>query len=366
MAKRIVVKIGTSVLTGGTRRLNRAHMVEIVRQCSALHEDGIDLVICTSGAIAAGRERLELDEMPTSLSGKQMLAAVGQSRLMEIWEQLFDIFDIHVGQMLITRADVENRHRFLNARDTLQALLRHRIIPVINENDAVATAEIRVGDNDNLSALCVLLAEADLLIMLTDQPGLFTADPRRNPDAELITEVSRIDERLHGVAGGSGSGLGVGGMKTKLEAADVARRAGADVVIAAGSAPDIVRRIVAGEQVGTRFRAIDSPLENRKRWIFGGNVASGKIGVDTGAVNALVERGGSLLPAGIVNVDGRFDRGDVVRIVDPGGKDLGRGIARYDSDDVARIKGSQSDHIHTILGYAYGPVVIHRDDLILV
>jgi glutamate 5-kinase len=366
MAKRVVIKIGTSVLTGGTRRLNRAHMVEIVRQCAALHREGMDLVICTSGAIAAGRERLGLEEVPASLSGKQMLAAVGQSRLMEIWEQLFDIFDIHVGQMLITRADIEHRQRFLNARDTLHALLSHRIIPVINENDAVATAEIRVGDNDNLSAMCVLLAEADLLIMLTDQPGLFTADPRAHPDAELIPEVIEIDKRLHEVAGGSRTGLGTGGMKTKLQAADVARRAGADVVIAAGSTPDVVRRIAAGEQIGTTFRAIDTPLENRKRWIFGGSVASGQIGVDAGAVTALLQRGGSLLPAGIVHVVGDFERGDVVRIVDPDGKDLARGIARYDSVDIARIKGRQSDRIHTILGYAYGPVVVHRDDLILV
>lgn len=366
MAKRVVVKIGTSVLTGGTRRLNRAQMVEIVRQCAALHRDGIDLVICTSGAIAAGRERLGLEEVPTSLSGKQMLAAVGQSRLMEIWEQLFDLFDIHVGQMLITRADVEHRQRFLNARDTLHALLSHRIIPVINENDAVATAEIRVGDNDNLSALCVLLAEADLLIMLTDQPGLFTADPRSHPDAELIPEVRQIDARLHELAGGSRTGLGTGGMKTKLQAADVARRAGADVVIAAGSMPDVLRRIAAGEPIGTTFPAIDTPLEHRKRWIFGGNVASGQIGVDAGAVTALLKRGGSLLPAGVVRVVGEFERGDVVRIVRPDGMDLGRGIARYDSVDVERIKGRQSDRIHAILGYVYGPVVVHRDDLILV
>ncbi|MEX0600635.1 MAG: glutamate 5-kinase, partial [Rhodothermales bacterium] len=330
MAQRIVVKIGTSVLTGGTKRLDRGQMVEIVRQCAALLEEGIDLVICSSGAIAAGRERLGLAEMPTSLSEKQMLAAVGQSRLMETWEQLFGLYDIHVGQMLITRADVENRHRFLNARDTLQALLEHRIIPVINENDAVATSEIRVGDNDNLSALCVLLAEADLLVMLTDQPGLFTKDPRTNPDAELISEVRHIDDALHEAAGGSRSGLGVGGMRTKLEAADVARRAGADVVIAAGSAPNILRRIVARERVGTRFPAIDTPLENRKRWIFGGNVASGVITVDAGAAEALAVKGGSLLPAGITGVRGSFERGDVVRIVGAGGKDLGRGIARYD------------------------------------
>lgn len=366
MARRIVIKIGTSVLTGGTKRLDRAHMLEIVRQCAALHRDGLDLIICTSGAIAAGRERLGFPKVPDSLSGKQMLAAVGQSRLMEIWEQLFDIYDIHVGQVLLTRADVDDRHRFLNARDTLQALLDHRIIPIINENDAVATAEIRVGDNDNLSALCVLLAGADLLLLLTDQPGLFTADPRRHPEAELIPEVRKIDEQLRERAGGSRSGLGIGGMKTKLQAADVARRAGADVVIAAGSAPDILLRVVAGERAGTRFPAIDTPLESRKRWILGGTVPNGSVTVDDGAEKALSEGGGSLLPAGVVQVAGPFQRGDVVRVIGGAGKDLGRGIVRYDSADVERLKGRHSDRIPDILGYGYGPVIIHRDDLILV
>ena len=365
MAKRVVVKLGTSVLTGGSKSLNRAQMMEMVRQCAALHSDGLDIILCTSGAIAAGRERLGFPVVPDTLSGKQMLAAVGQSRLMHVWEQLFNIYDIHVGQVLITRADVENRHRFLNARDTLQTLLEHRIIPIVNENDAVATAEIRVGDNDNLSALCVLLSGADLLILLTDQPGLFTADPRKNPDAELIPEVSEIDERLQEQAGGSVSGLGVGGMRTKLQAADVARRAGADVVIAAGSAPDIIRRIVTGEAAGTRFRAIKNPLEGRKQWIFGGTVPAGRIVVDPGAARALSRGGGSLLPAGITEIEGKFDRGDVVRIVGPDDKDLARGMVRYGSSEILRIKGNHSDRIPAILGYGYGPVVVHRDDLIL-
>lgn len=366
MPKRIVVKVGTSVLTAGTPRLSRPRMGELVRQCAELHARGLDVILCTSGAIAAGRERLQLPQHSNSLSEKQMLAAVGQSRLMQIWEHLFGEHDIHVGQVLLTRADVENRHRFLNARDTFQALLAHRIVPVVNENDAVATAEIRVGDNDNLSALCVLLSGADLLVLLTDQPGLFTADPRTNEEAELIPEVRHIDERIHRIAGRSRSGLGVGGMKTKLEAADIARRAGADVVIASGSAPDVLLRIVSGEKAGTRFPAIDTPLEHRKRWIFGGTVPTGRIHVDKGAAEALQSRGGSLLPAGITNVDGSFDRGDVVRVLGPGGKDLGRGIVRYESGDVALLKGCQSDRIPSILGYGYGPVVIHRDDLILV
>ena len=291
MYKRIVVKLGTSVLTGGTRRLDRAHMVEIARQCAALRREGCEVIVVTSGAIAAGRERLDHPALPPTVAAKQMLAAVGQSWLMHVWESLFELYGLHVGQMLLTRADVADRDRFLNARDMLVALLEHGIMPIINENDAVATAEIKVGDNDNLSALIALLAEADLLLLLTDQPGLFTADPRTDPDAQLIPEVDTIDESLRMIAGGSVSGLGVGGMTTKLQAADVARRAGADVVIAAGRATDVILRAAQGEAVGTRFPALEAPLENRKRWIFGGTAPAGRITVDSGAARALPRAG---------------------------------------------------------------------------
>ncbi len=365
MYQRIVVKVGTSVLTGGGPRLDRAHMVELVRQCAALHHARRDVIVCTSGAIAAGRERLELPAVPAAMAEKQMLAAVGQSRLMFVWESLFEIYGIHVGQMLLTRADVTDRHRFLNARDTLQALLEHRIVPVINENDAVATAEIKVGDNDNLSALAVLLAEADLLVLLTDQPGLFTADPRTDPEAELIAEVQAIDETLRRLAGGSVSGLGVGGMATKLQAADVARRAGADVVIASGHAPDVITRVAAGEAVGTRFPALETPLDNRKRWIFAGPAPAGTLVVDAGAARALRQNGSSLLPAGIAAVEGAFERGDTVSILGPKREELARGITRYDSQELDRIRGCRSDQIADRLGYAYGPVAVHRNDLIL-
>lgn len=364
--RRIVVKLGTSVLTGGTPRLDQAHMVELARQCALLHEEGRDVIVCTSGAIAVGRARLGFPDLADTVTNKQLFAAVGQSRLMLTWERLFDIYGIHVGQILLTRADVQNRQRYLNARDTLQALLEQRIVPVVNENDAVVTSEIRVGDNDNLSALAALLVEADLLLLLTDQPGLFTADPRRNPDAQLIPEVRSIDQTLRRLAGGSAGQLGVGGMATKLQAADVARRAGADVVIAAGRARNVITRIVAGEVVGTRFPALETPLANRKRWIFAGPTPAGSIAVDAGAARALRRNGGSLLPAGITNVKGTFDRGDAVSIVDDEGTELARGIARYGSDDLARIEGCQSHEIGARLGYAYGPVAVHRDDLILV
>lgn len=365
MYQRIVVKLGTSVLTGGTPNLDRAHMAELVRQCAALHQAGRDVILCTSGAIAAGRERLGLAELPANLADKQMLAAVGQSRLMGVWESLFDIYGIHVGQMLLTRADVEDRQRFLNARDTLHTLLNHRIVPVINENDAVATTEIKVGDNDNLSALVVLLAEADVLLLLTDQPGLFTADPRTDPNAALIPEVRAIDQTLRKLAGRSVSGLGVGGMATKLQAADVARRAGADVAIASGHAPNVIGRLAGGESVGTRFPALESPLENRKRWIFAGPTPNGHLVVDEGAARALQDQGSSLLPAGIQAVNGSFGRGDTVSILGPGHTELARGIARYNSREMNQIRGCQSNQIAERLGYAYGPVAVHRNDMIL-
>jgi glutamate 5-kinase len=365
MYKRIVIKLGTSVLTGGTPQINRPHLVELVRQFTTLHAQEKDVLICTSGAIAAGRERLNFPNLPDTVSNKQMLAAVGQSRLMLIWESFFEIYGIHVGQILLTRGDTEERRRFLNAQDTIQSLLSQRIIPIVNENDAVATEEIKLGDNDNLSALVAVLAGADLLLMLTDQPGLFTADPRKNPNAKLIPEVETIDETLRQLAGGSVSGLGVGGMVTKLHAADVARRAGTDVVITSGQAPNVVLRAAAGEKVGTRFPALETPLESRKRWIFAGPKPGGQVVVDDGAANALCSNGRSLLPAGITQIRGQFQRGDTISILNESGSELARGIARYTSEDLKHIRGCHSDEISTKLGYNRGPVAVHRNDMIL-
>lgn len=366
MYKRIVVKFGTSVLTGGTPRLDQPHMVELVRQCAAVQGQGLDVIICTSGAIAVGQERLNFPQLSATLSNKQMLAAVGQSRLMQMWERFFGIYDIHVGQILLTRDDLENRGRFLNARDTLNALLEYHIVPVVNENDAVTTAEIKVGDNDNLSALVTILADADLLLLLTDQPGLYTADPRADANAQLIPEVKTIDETLRKLAGKSVSGLGVGGMATKLQAADAARRAGADVVIASGQAPDVITRVVKGDTIGTRFPALDVPLANRKRWIFAAPKVAGSLIVDEGAATALRENGRSLLPAGIIEVEDDFARGDTVSIKNTVGKVLARGISRYSAVDLEKIAGCHSDEIESKLGYVYGPVAVHRDDLILI
>jgi len=365
MYQRIVIKFGTSVLTKTSGRLDQPKMVELARQCARLHGEGRDVIICTSGAIAVGRERMGFPELAQTVTSKQILAAVGQSRLMQMWERFFDIYDIHVGQMLLTRSDTEHRRRFLNARDTLQALLAHRIIPIINENDVVATEEIKLGDNDNLSALAAILADAELLLILTDQPGLFTADPRKDPEAQMIPEVGTIDETLRRLAGDSISGLGVGGMVTKLNAADVARRAGTDVVIASGHAADVILRAASGEAIGTRFPRLENPLESRKRWIFAGPKPTGIVHIDSGAMIALSSNGRSLLPAGISSVEGSFGRGDTVSIQGPTEIELARGIARYSSQELARIAGCRSDAINLLLGYDYGPVAVHRNDMIL-
>ncbi len=362
----LVVKLGTSVLTGGTKKIDRAHLVELVRQCAMLIRQNHQVVIVTSGAIAAGREHLNHPELTNTIANKQMLAAVGQSRLIQEWEKMFAIYGINIGQMLLTRADLDDRERYLNAKDMLQALLAHNIVPVVNENDAVATTEIKVGDNDNLSALVAILADADKLLLLTDQPGLFTADPRHDPDAQLIKEVHTIDETLHKIAGGSVTGLGTGGMATKLQAADVARRAGIEVIIAAGSKPEVIQDIISGDCAGTRFLPLASPLESRKRWILAGPPPAGNIIIDQGAAKAVIEKHSSLLAKGIVKVEGDFARGAVARICNMEGKLLARGISRYSSQDLTLIAGKHSKEIQPILGYAYGAVSVHCDDLVVI
>jgi len=363
--RRLVLKLGTSVLTAGSPQLNRPRMLDIVRQCAQLHAAGVEVVVVSSAAITAGRERLGGRPLPQAIPARQMLAAVGQSRLMAHYEQFFDIYGIVVGQVLLTRSDLDHRPRYLNARDTLQALLAAGITPIINENDAVSTDEIKLGDNDNLSALVANLVEADLLLLLTDQPGLFTADPRSDPNAQLIAEVEHIDDQVRALAGGSRSGLGTGGMSTKLAAADLARRGGAEVVIAAGSAPDVVLRVAQGERVGTRFRPLANRLESRKRWLLGGPAPAGRILVDDGAAAALGSQGRSLLPVGIVGVEGQFQRGDTVRICNEEGREIARGLSRYGAASLDRIKGRRSEEIAAILGYENSPEVVHRDDLVV-
>jgi len=363
--KRIVIKFGTSVLTGGTPNLDRPQIMHLVSQCADLYRKGYEIILVSSGAIATGRQTLNIQSLPNTISIKQMLAAVGQSRLMQVWEQFFDIYGIYVAQILLTREDVETRSRYLNAHDTLEALLEYKIIPIFNENDAVGTEEIRLGDNDYLSSLVTLLSNADLLIILTDQPGLFTADPRLDPEATLIPEVNDIEKIANYHIGISKSNLGTGGMITKLKAADYARRAGADVIIAAGVTKNVISRILAGEAIGTRFPAISTPLESRKRWILAGPNPTGALIIDEGAILALKKSGRSLLPVGIKSLKGNFQRGDTVRILTPEQVELARGIVCYSSTDLELIKGHQSEEILDILGYYYGSVAVHRNDLIL-
>lgn len=362
----IVIKLGTSVLTGGTAALDQANMIELVRQCAQLKKQGHSVVVVSSGAIAAGREHLGYPQLPNVMSSKQLLAAVGQSHLIQVWESLFAIYGLKIGQMLLTRADLDDRERFLNARNTINALIEHDIIPIVNENDAVATNEIKVGDNDNLSALVGILCRADKLLLLTDQNGLFTADPRKDPNATLIKEITTIDDALRHIAGGSGTNLGTGGMATKLQAADIARRAGIEVIIAAGHGKDVIADALSDNPQGTRFLPLAEALESRKQWILAGPAASGDIIIDEGAVKALQQQGRSLLAKGVLQVVGNFARGEVVQVMDSNKRLIARGMASYASTDVVKIIGQHSKDIDAILGYDYGADVIHRDDLVVI
>ncbi len=365
-AQRIVIKLGTSTLTAGGTRISPPRLIELARQAAALHAEGRQLLLVTSGAIAAGREMLNYPQLPKDIPIKQMLAAVGQPHLMALYQQIFGHYDLIVGQVLLTRSDLSLRRGYLNARNTLEALLSQGVIPIINENDTVATEEIRVGDNDNLSALVANLVEADLLALLTDQPGLFTADPRRTPDAELVSDVheAEIPAALWQAAGGSGTRLGTGGMVTKLQAADLARRSGALVVIARGADDDILLRLARGERAGTRFHPTASAVESRKRYLLAGSHPDDRLTVDEGAAQAL-RSGGSLLPVGVTGVQGDFDRGDAVRLFDAQGREIARGLANYSAADLGKIGRRHSKEIEQLLGYAYGDEVIHRNNLVL-
>lgn len=361
---RLVVKVGTSVLTGGTPRLNRQRMLHIVQQTAHLHQQGHEVILVSSGAVAAGRERLNFPDFGRSLPAKQMLSAVGQSRLMHQYSELYDIFEIVVGQILLTRDDLGNRTRFLNARDTLLTLLDKRIVPIINENDTTATHEIRVGDNDNLSALVATLVEADTLVILTDQPGLFTADPRQDKEAQLIERVERIDHSTWALAGDSVSGLGTGGMVTKLQAAQLASRGGVTTVIADGMEADVLQRVVEGSPVGTRFDAVATHMESRKRWLLV-EKPRGRVQIDVGAARKLLTGGASLLPVGVTAVEGEFSRGMTIGVVSPDGREIAHGLTSYDSDDLRRICGVKSVKIAEILGYSYGDAIIHRNNMVI-
>ena len=359
---KIVVKVGTSTLTQGKKKLSRTYMAELVRQLAHLHNLGKQVVLVSSGAIAAGRALLNFPKVERSLPSKQMFFSVGQVKLMQTWSKLFSLHDLHVGQVLLTREDFSHRRRYLNARDALACLFQHRIIPIVNENDAVTTKEIRVGDNDNLAALVAGLIAADVMVLLTDQEGLYTKDPRLDPTAKLITTVEQIDANIFALAGGSTTSLGTGGMRTKVEAAQVAAQCGTRTIIASSSRSNVLIDIVEGKSVGTLFLAEISSKESRKRWLLS-EKRGGSIFVDEGAAVKILHKGASLLPSGVVRTGGPFERGTTVHIVAPSKKSIAVGIANYGSEEIERLCGKQSSEIEKILGYSYGPEIIHRSDM---
>ena len=364
--RRIVVKFGTSLLTGGGNYLDHDVMSALAGQVAQLHKQGMELLIISSGAIASGRYKLGLTKKIRGIPFRQVLASVGQSRLMYTYEQLFSEYDITVAQALLTKTDLSDRAGYLNARNTLLALLELRVICIVNENDVVAVDEIqeaKFGDNDNLSAMVANLVDADLLLLLTNTAGLFTADPYRNPDTRLISEVERIDADIERLAADTSNRLGTGGMITKIEAAKLATASGVTMVIADGREKDVILRLAAGESIGTRFLPKTSKIESRKRWMLSGLSTMGRLIIDHGAAQALKNNKRSLLSAGIKQTQGDFDRGDIVDIYDVEGTRLGCGITNYSSRDINIIKGAHSKQISALLGFDYGPEVVHRNNL---
>lgn len=363
-ARRVVVKVGTSSLTTPEGSLDQRQLDVLAGEIATARAEGRELLLVSSGAVAAGRSRLGLAERPRDLPGQQAAAAVGQGLLMHAYEQAFDRRGFTVAQVLLTRDDVARRERYLNARNTLLQLLRWGCIPIINENDTVAVEELRFGDNDTLSALVATLVGADLLVILTDVEGLYSADPRRYQDATLVSEVTNITPDLVAAAGGPGdANRGRGGMRTKLEAARIATACGTPVVLAA-SRPGTLLGVLRGEQVGTVF-APRQLQPARKRWVVGHDRPRGRIVVDAGAERALLEEGKSLLAAGVVAVEGSFPRGALVQVVDGAGRELARGLTNYSAAEVAAIKGVHTADIERILGRRDFDEVIHRDNLVI-
>jgi glutamate 5-kinase len=363
-ARRVVVKIGSALLVdGASGQVSRAWLDALADDIVGLRERGQEVVLVSSGAIALGRRELGLAPGRLRLEESQAAAAVGQIRLAHAWKEVLEARGVTVAQVLLTLGDTEQRRRYLNARNTLTALLRLGAVPVINENDTVATAEIRYGDNDRLAARVAQMVSADCLVLLSDVDGLYTADPTRVPEAEFIPEVPRITAEIEGMAGGSASDVGSGGMATKVMAARIAVAAGCHLCIAAGRELHPLRRVESGARC-TWFVAEASPVTVRKQWIAGMLAPAGELHVDAGAARAL-RAGRSLLPAGVVRIGGRFDRGDAVVVRDPDGVEIARGLTAYSSADAARICGRRSAELEALLGYRGRDEVIHRDDLVL-
>ncbi|WP_373183161.1 glutamate 5-kinase [Halomonas campaniensis] len=363
-ARRVVVKIGSALLTNDGRGLDEAAIGGWVDQIAALHKRGIEVVLVSSGAVAAGMVRLGWQARPSAVHELQAAAAVGQNGLTECYEGHFARHGLLTAQVLLTHDDLSNRKRYLNARSALRTLVDLRVVPVINENDTVVTDEIRFGDNDTLGALVANLLEAEALVILTDQEGLFDADPRGNPEARLISEGRADDPALAAVAGGGGA-LGRGGMATKLRAAHLAARSGAFTAIAGGRQPEVLTRLMAGERLGTLLRPDQAPMAARKRWLAGQLQVRGTLTLDAGAVKVLRGSGSSLLAVGVKAVAGEFRRGDMVLCVDEQGHRVAKGLVNYGAADTAQILGKPSHQIEAVLGFMEAPELIHRDNLVV-
>ncbi|HWR55507.1 MAG TPA: glutamate 5-kinase [Negativicutes bacterium] len=363
-AKRIVVKVGTSTLTHATGKLNLYRIEKLVRELADLANQQKEILLVTSGAVGAGMDRLGWKEKPKAISDKQAAAAVGQGILMHIYEKLFGEYGQVVAQVLLTREDTINRKRFLNSRNTLLGLLRHGVIPIINENDVVAWEELKIGENDYLSALVAGLVDADALVILSDVNGVYTDNPANNPAARFLALIEEITPEIEELAGGPGTMRGTGGMYTKIQAGKIAMNSGIPLVIAHGGVDGNIRNILAGQEIGTLFLPKDHKLQTRKCWIAYGAMPQGRLTVDAGAERAL-QAGKSLLPKGLLSVEGEFEQGNIVAVFGESGKELARGIVNYDHVEVEKIKNAHSHEIAAILGYKHFDEVIHRDNLAL-
>lgn len=363
---RVVIKVGTSTVTHDSGKLNLLRLENLAREMSDLHSDDRNVSLISSGAVGAGVGKIHFPDRPKTIPEKQALAAIGQGRLMHMYEKFFSEYGKTVAQVLLTRDVFANRLRYLNARHTLLTLLDFGVIPIINENDTVAVDEIKFGDNDTLSALVACLIDADLLIILSDIDGLYSDDPRTNPDAQLLPVVSEITNNMVAHSRSRGSKLSSGGMFTKLTAAKIAMTSGIPMVIANNKEQNVLRRIVAGESLGTLFVPSREPVQGRKQWIAFGSSPHGSIVIDQGAVEAILKRGKSLLPSGVVEVEGGFSRGDVVSIISPEGSEIARGMVNFSADEISVIAGHHTDEIGELLGSIDYDEVVHRNNLALI
>ena len=364
-AQRWVIKVGSSLVTDGGKGIDPQAIANWAAQIAVLRAQGREVLLVSSGAIAEGMKRLGWASRPHQIHELQAAAAVGQMGLAQAYESGFAKWKMKTAQILLTHEDISDRRRYLNARSTLHTLLQLGVVPIINENDTVVTDEIKLGDNDTLAALVTNLIEADVLVILTDQPGLYTEDPRKNAQAEFITQGRASDPGLIEMAGGAGSAIGTGGMATKVRAAQRAARSGAATIIASGLEPQVLARLAAGDVLGTCLEADLAPVAARKQWIADQLQLRGRLMLDEGAVKVLCGQGKSLLPIGVVSVSGEFERGDVVACVSPDGREVARGLVNYGASDARRIMKQPSSEIESILGFVEEPELIHRDNLIL-